>query len=49
MLQTSRGRIRIVNRPALEGAVCECYRFVAQQIDKLTAIEHIEEPVGRSG
>jgi CRP-like cAMP-binding protein len=49
MLQTSRGRIRIVNRPALEAAVCECYHFVAQQIDKLTASERIEEPVGRSG
>jgi CRP-like cAMP-binding protein len=49
MLQTSRGRIRIVNRPALEGAVCECYPFVAQQIDKLTAIERLEEPVTRSG
>lgn len=33
MVQTSRGRIRISNRAALEHAVCECYTFVRGQID----------------
>jgi CRP-like cAMP-binding protein len=41
MVQTSRGRIRISDRPALERAVCECYTFVRRQID--TAM-----PVGTS-
>jgi CRP-like cAMP-binding protein len=33
MVQTSRGRIRISDRAALERAVCECYPFVRRQID----------------
>lgn len=33
MVQTSRGRIRISDRGALERAVCECYQFVRRQID----------------
>jgi CRP-like cAMP-binding protein len=35
MVQTSRGRIRIADRAALERAVCECYHFVRGQIDKV--------------
>jgi CRP-like cAMP-binding protein len=38
MVQTSRGRIRISNRTALERAVCECYTFVRRQIDSTMPI-----------
>jgi CRP-like cAMP-binding protein len=33
MVATSRGRIRISDRAALERVVCECYHFVRRQID----------------
>ena len=39
MVQTSRGRIRISNRAALEGAVCEYYGFVRRQIDSAIPFE----------
>jgi CRP-like cAMP-binding protein len=39
MLNTSRGRIRISDRAALEAAVCECYHFVRRQIDRLMLID----------
>ncbi|MGH3115928.1 MAG: Crp/Fnr family transcriptional regulator [Gaiellales bacterium] len=39
MVQTSRGRIRISDRGALERAVCECYAFVRRQIDKDMLVE----------
>lgn len=35
MVRTSRGRIRISDRGALERAVCECYCFVRRQIDRV--------------
>jgi CRP-like cAMP-binding protein len=39
MVQTSRGRIRISDRGALERTVCECYQFVRQQIDQVMPTE----------
>jgi CRP-like cAMP-binding protein len=39
MVQTSRGRISISDRGALERAVCECYHFVRRQIDHVMPIE----------
>jgi CRP-like cAMP-binding protein len=44
MVQTSRGRIRIADRPALEKAVCECYHFVRQQIEQLMAVDEAFGP-----
>jgi CRP-like cAMP-binding protein len=34
LVQTSRGRLKIVNRPGLEKTVCECYQFVQRSIEK---------------
>jgi hypothetical protein len=39
MVQTSRGRIRISNRTALERAVCECYGFVRREMDTAIPFE----------
>jgi CRP-like cAMP-binding protein len=41
MVQTSRGRIRIADRGALEKTVCECYHFVRQQIEKTMAVDEL--------
>jgi len=35
LIEYSRGRIRVLNRPGLEQRVCECYRVVKQESDRL--------------
>lgn len=35
MISYTRGRITVVNRPALEGHVCECYAVVKKETDRL--------------
>ena len=35
LIEYRRGRIKIVDRPALEGAVCECYQVVRTECDRL--------------
>jgi CRP-like cAMP-binding protein len=35
LIHYSRGRITIVNRPKLEGRVCECYAVVKKEFDRL--------------
>jgi CRP-like cAMP-binding protein len=35
IISHGRGRIRIVDRPGLEAASCECYRFVKAHFDRL--------------
>jgi CRP-like cAMP-binding protein len=35
LIRYSRGRIRILDRPRLEGAVCECYRVVRDETRRL--------------
>jgi CRP-like cAMP-binding protein len=35
LIRYSRGQITILNRPGLESAVCECYRIVRAEFDRL--------------
>jgi hypothetical protein len=35
VIESSRGLIRIVNRPGLEAMTCECYRLVRDHYDQL--------------
>jgi Mn-dependent DtxR family transcriptional regulator len=35
LIHYSRGRIRILNRKGLEGAVCECYGVVKKEVERL--------------
>jgi Mn-dependent DtxR family transcriptional regulator len=35
MIEYSRGHIRVLDRPKLEKAVCECYQVVKTEFDRL--------------
>jgi CRP-like cAMP-binding protein len=35
MIQYSRGRITVLDRPKLEASVCECYAVVKKEYDRL--------------
>jgi Mn-dependent DtxR family transcriptional regulator len=35
LIQTSRGRIRITDRPGLESVVCECYQVIRGAVSDL--------------
>ena len=35
LIEYSRGTITVLDRPALEAAVCECYRVIASEFDRL--------------
>ena len=35
LIRYSRGRIEVIDRPGLEGAVCECYGVVKLEFDRL--------------
>jgi CRP-like cAMP-binding protein len=35
LIRYSRGRIEVLDRPGLEGAVCECYEVVKREFDRL--------------
>ena len=37
LIEYSRGRIVVLDRPGLEGAVCECYAVVKREFDRLLA------------
>jgi CRP-like cAMP-binding protein len=37
LIEYSRGRIRVLDRPRLEAAVCECYGVVKREYDRLLA------------
>ena len=41
LIRYTRGRIEVIDRPALERAVCECYAVVKREFDRLiTDIPH---------
>jgi CRP-like cAMP-binding protein len=40
LIQYSRGRITIQDRPGLEERVCECYKVVKQEFDRLLPSDH---------
>jgi hypothetical protein len=35
LIQYSRGKITVVDRPGLEARVCECYQVVKNEFDRL--------------
>jgi Mn-dependent DtxR family transcriptional regulator len=35
LIEYSRGRIRVLDRPRLEARVCECYAVVKKEYDRL--------------
>jgi Mn-dependent DtxR family transcriptional regulator len=35
LIQYSRGRIIVIDRPGLEARVCECYQVVKKEFDRL--------------
>jgi Mn-dependent DtxR family transcriptional regulator len=35
LIQYSRGRITVIDRPGLEARVCECYQVVKKEFDRL--------------
>jgi len=37
LIQTSRGTIRLLDRPGLEAASCECYRVVKEELEQFIA------------
>jgi Mn-dependent DtxR family transcriptional regulator len=37
-IEYRRGRIRIVDRPGLEAAACECYWIVRREFDRLLGV-----------
>ncbi|HEY8119465.1 MAG TPA: Crp/Fnr family transcriptional regulator [Methylophilaceae bacterium] len=40
LIEYSRGRIKVLNRPALEARVCECYQVVKTEFDRLLPSFH---------
>lgn len=38
LISYQRGRIKVINRPALEQAACECYEVIRQEYDRLLPI-----------
>jgi Mn-dependent DtxR family transcriptional regulator len=38
MIQYSRGRITVLDRPKLEARVCECYSVVKKEYDRLLPV-----------
>jgi hypothetical protein len=38
LIEYSRGRITVLDRPHLEGRVCECYSVVKKEYDRLLPI-----------
>jgi Mn-dependent DtxR family transcriptional regulator len=35
IIEYSRGRITVIDRPGLESRVCECYKVVKTEVDRL--------------
>ncbi len=49
LIRYSRGRIEVLNRPALEKAVCECYAVVKTEFDRLLSdIPRVDAVHGRT-
>jgi hypothetical protein len=47
IIHYARGRIRVLDRPALERAVCECYLVVKKEYDRL--LPWISDGTGSTG
>jgi len=45
LIQYSRGRITIIDRPALEAQACECYKMVKKEFDRLLPAGVLQENV----
>lgn len=45
LIEYTRGRIRIVDRPRLEAASCECYRVILSEFDRLLGAGTIPSPL----
>src|SRR5690242_741996 len=45
LIQYSRGRITIIDRPALEAQACECYKMVKKEFDRLLPARVLQENV----
>src|SRR5690242_1782915 len=45
LIQYSRGRITIIDRPALEAQACECYKVVKKEFDRLLPAGVLQENV----
>jgi CRP-like cAMP-binding protein len=42
LIEYSRGRIRVLNRPGLEARVCECYQVVRTEFDRLLPPQSVD-------
>jgi len=47
LIEYSRGRITVLDRPGLETRVCECYRVVKKELDRLLPKESVYYPAAR--
>ena len=43
LIQYSRGHIKIIDRKGLEAIVCECYRTVEDELDRLLISSRISD------
>ena len=49
LIQYSRGHIKVLDRPALEARVCECYAVVKKEMDRLLPQARADDPATASG
>ncbi len=49
LIEYSRGQIKVLDRPALEARVCECYAVVKKEMDRLLPQARADDPATGSG